>query len=551
MKKSLLFFLNFLFISVLWSQILPHSKSYTKEDTLRGSLLAERSCFDVRYYGLELNEIDFDKKFIQGKVKIHADIIENTSKIQLDLFPELKVLSVYAGNKKLRIERGDFMFYVFLEREYKKGERLELEIAYNGVPRAAVNPPWDGGLTWTKDEYGRPWMSVSCQGLGASVWWPNKDHLSDEPDSMEVKILKLSNDLWSISNGTYHGVIEENDKEFFHFKINYPINNYNVAMYIGHYSHFTDSVKNGDAMLSLDYLVIRGNEEKAKKHFKMVPEMLTCFEQYFGPYPYAKDGFSLVEAPYAGMEHQSAIAYGNKYQKGYLGVDYSGIGLDFDFIIVHEAGHEYWGNYVSMKDLADMWIHEGFCTYAEVLYVECKYGYNKALEYINFKKNMVQADSPLLAPMGVNAMPTSDVYTKGALFLHTLRFIAKNDEQFFAVLKNIQSHFAHSHADTRDILNEFSTEYKRNLSLIFDVYLKQIELPTVEYTVKIENKKANLYARWSKVPDGFSMPVLFWYAGKLNKIELGDKDLVLIPKFKSKSFRWANEYQYVSYAKSE
>lgn len=547
MKKIGLLIGIFCFQAMLFAQHLHNTVNYTRADTLRGSLVKERSCYDVRYYSLQIDKIDFGNKYIGGKVRMLADVVEPTSKIQLDLFPELEVKSVSSLGKELKWVREEYLFYVILDKEYKVGEKLEIEVVYGGKARMAASPPWDGGLTWTVDEYKRPWMAVSCQGIGASIWWPNKDHLSDEPDSMDVRLVQVGSDMWSISNGTFLGLEKDGNENYFHYKISYPINNYNVTMYVGHYSHFGDSMTNGGQKLDLDYLVIKGNEEKAKKQFSMVPEMLTCFEEYFGPYPFRKDGFALVESPYAGMEHQSAIAYGNQYLPGYSGLDYSGIGLDFDFIIVHEAGHEYWGNNVSMSDICDMWIHEGFCTYAEVLYVECRYGYEKALDYIKFKENMVVGKEALISPAGVNAQPTADIYSKGALFVHTLRYIADEEAMFFTVLKNIQSKYAYKNISTEDVLLEFNSVYKRDLRFVFDVYLKHVAIPTLTYFVKIENKKANLYAKWMDVPQEFTMPIWYSYKNRRYKVDLGTNDQKLIEKVNLKKLNWLNKLQYVKY----
>jgi len=549
MKKLGLILLLFSLNGLLFAQHNSNRKIFTKADTLRGSLTKERSCFDVRYYSLQLDRIDLGSKYIGGKVRMLADVVEPTSRIQLDLFPELEVKSVTSYGKEVKWDREEYLFYVNLEKEYQVDEKLDIEVVYGGKARIAENAPWDGGLTWTLDEYKRPWVAVSCQGIGASIWWPNKDHLSDEPDSMDVRLVKVNKDMWSISNGTFMGLETIGNAEYFHYKISYPINNYNVAMYVGHYSHFEDSVLNGGKKLDLDYWVIRGNEDKAKKQFSIVPEMLTCFEEYFGPYPFHKDGFALVEAPFAGMEHQSAIAYGNNYMTGYLGADYSGIGLDFDFIIVHEAGHEYWGNSVSMTDICDLWIHEGFCTYAEVLYVECKYGYDKALDYIKFKEFLVEGKETLITPAGVNAQPTGDVYSKGALFLNTLRYIADDQKMFFEVLKSIQTKYAYKNISTEDVLNEFNEVYKRDLRVIFDVYLNQVSLPTLNYMVHLKNKKANLYARWLNVPEGFVMPVWFTYQNKQYKVEVGAKNYeLLVEKVNLKKLKWLDKLQYVKYS---
>lgn len=520
MKRGFLFLFILCISSLVSGQKDRYYGKQTEADKWRGALRKERTCFDVRFYHLDIQEIRFDQKSIRGSVRMQADIVEKTKRIQLDLFPEMQIESIRMNQGPLSYKRIYGAILIDLDRVYMPGEKIEIEIAYGGQPKIAVNAPWDGGFTWTKDEYGRPWMAVSCQGIGASLWWPNKDHLSDEPDSMRISVVQLSDSLWSVSNGTFLGQRKVNEKTINDFKVSYPINNYNVSLYVGHYSYFEEMTMQGEEELGLGYLVIEGNEKKAKKHFEMVPEMLDCFHTYFGPYPFQKDGFSLVEAPFAGMEHQSAIAYGNQYQKGYLGNDYSGIGLDFDFIIVHEAGHEYWGNHVSVKDISDLWIHEGFCTYAEVLYVECVYGKEKALDYIHFKRNMVMHNAPLISPANRNVQPTADIYTKGALFLHTLKSIPEKEEVFLEVLKSIQQKFGGKTISTQDILQSFSMAYKRDLSPIFDAYLRQVELPQIDYSIVQRDGKNFVKARWVNVGKKFAMPAYYTYGDKKRKVEL-------------------------------
>lgn len=546
MKKVILSLLICIHIFPVLAQKKSYYGPFNQEDKLRGSLNENRACFDVKFYHLRLNEINFQSKQIAGELTMQAEMTTSHNQIQLDLFEQLKVELVTVNGQEVNIIRSSKSFLVPLGRMYAPGEKLEVKVHYKGAPRIAVNAPWHGGLSWTKDEYGRDWMSVSCQGLGASVWWPNKDHLSDEPDSMRVSLVQVSDSMWSISNGSFLGLNTYEGKSYFDYKISYPINNYNVSMYIGHYTHFSEKLWNGGDSLDLAYLVIKGNEEKAKKHFSIVPEMLQCFEFYFGPYPFFKDGFALVEAPYAGMEHQSAIAYGNKYRKGYLGADYSGMNLDFDFIIVHEAGHEYWGNNVSMKDISDMWIHEGFCTYAEVLYVDCIYGAEKALKYINLKKSMIQFDAPLLSPKGYNAEPSSDIYPKGALFVHTLKSIPENDSSFYKVLKSIQTRFSMKTVDTDDIRMEFEKEYNRDLKPIFDAYLTQILPPGIKTKFQQKKGEMKVLAKWVNVPKNMSMPAYFIVDNLETKVELNTEwKAIYSSKNSLTKFAWNTDKQFI------
>lgn len=506
----------FLCCALLWGAVSSAQHAYgpfTHADTLRGALRPERSCFDVTHYDLTIDQIDFKKKCIHGTNIVTARITEPTQRIQLDLFAGMKLLKVSQGKKKLQVQRDGNAFFITLPRMYQPGEMLQLTVEYEGAPQVAKNAPWDGGFVWTSDPFGYPWLGVACQGTGASLWWPNKDHLSDEPDSMHLHYVMLNDSLWSVGNGTYLGNSERNGKTFSDYRISYPINNYNVSLYVGHYTYLSDVYINGTDTLDLAYLVIKGHEEKARAQFAMVPEMLACFEKYFGPYPFFKDGYGLVETPYAGMEHQSAIAYGNRYMKGYLGRDYSGIGLMFDFIIVHETGHEYWGNNVSMQDINDMWIHEGFCTYAEVLYADCVYGEEKALQYINHKKQMVQNDRPLISPPGVNAEPTGDIYPKGALLLHTIRGVLQNDVLFLDILKSMQDTFALKNITTADVIAYFNTRSGTDLTPVFNAYLHYINIPVFEYSLQEQNGRWTLKYRWKCEEPGFRMPLGVWING--------------------------------------
>lgn len=494
----------------LWSISARSQHAYgpfSHADTLRGGLRPERTCFDVTHYDLTIDKIDFKKKFIHGVNIIQARITEPARRIQLDLFAGMKIKALRAEGQKLRYTRDGNAFFTELPRLYNPGERLELSVEYEGMPQVAEHAPWDGGFVWTTAPGGEPWLTVACQGTGASLWWPNKDHLSDKPDSMHLHYIIPDDSLWSLGNGTWLGNSYRGRKKFSDYRISYPINNYNVSLYVGPYTFLNDVYVSGGDTLDLAYLVLKGNAEKARRHFTMVPAMLACYEKYFGPYPFPKDGYALVETPYAGMEHQSAIAYGNRYMKGYLGKDYSGIGLMFDFIIVHETGHEYWGNNVSMRDMADMWIHEGFCTYAEVLYVECLYGKEKALEYINYKKNLVQHDLPMLAPAGVNAEPTGDIYPKGALLLHTIRGILQSDVLFLDILRSMQDTFALKTIGTEDVIDYFNRRTGLNLTPVFHAYLRYVEIPVFEYALYEEQGRWKLRYRWRCPEPGFAMPL--------------------------------------------
>jgi len=523
MKRSIsLIFSIFLLLPFkdISAQLFDTNAKFTHADTLRGALRPERTCFDVTAYNLFV-EPDLEKRSLKGHNTIHFKVTENFNRMQVDLFRELNVDSVVFHGSTQNFTRIEDAFFIGLHKTLLRGTSDSITIFYSGIPRAAVSPPWDGGLSWEQDEQGRPWVGVSCQGLGASVWWPNKDHLSDEPDRMTITIV-APDPLMAVCNGNLISNTPAGEgKTAWKWQVSYPINNYNVTMNMGHYMHWSDTYKSkAGSTMSLDYYVLDYNEQKARKQFQQVRPMLNCYESYLGPYPFPEDGFALVETPYLGMEHQGAIAYGNKYRTGYLGFDYSGIGLDFDYIIIHEAGHEWWGNHVSMQDLADMWIHEAFCTYSESIYVECLYGNNKAMDYIEAKKKLMIRDKPLIGHYDVNNEGSGDMYPKGALILNTLRSITDNDSLWWAVLRGIQSEFGMQTVTTSMIEKYIAEKTGRDLSKIFDQYLRQTALPVLEYRITPGEGGIILEYHWVAATPGFNMPIRFFNAnGELQWIK--------------------------------
>ncbi|MFM7731521.1 MAG: M1 family metallopeptidase, partial [Flavobacteriales bacterium] len=387
-------------------------------DSLRGSLRVERSCYDVTHYDLS---VKFNDKTISGSNVMTFQAGEHCQTIQVDLFENMTFDKAMLHGKEQSFRRDANAIFITLDHEIPVGQIDRITLIYHGEPVEAKRAPWDGGFTRTTDALGKPWMAVSCQGIGASLWWPCKDHLSDEPDSMDMHFT-VPVAQTCISNGQERGITKgEDGYHTFHWHVSYPINNYNVTFNIGQYVHWHDvyTAQDGDT-LSLDYYVKPENLEKSKKQFRQVKPMLSCYERYLGKYPFWKDGFALVETPYLGMEHQGAIAYGNKYMPGYMGWDRSGANLQFDYIIIHETGHEWWGNSVSCSDLADMWIHEGFCTYTEAIYVECMHGEKAAQGYVNALKQDVANRQPIIGTYGINREGHGDMYVKGMLFLNSL-----------------------------------------------------------------------------------------------------------------------------------
>lgn len=488
----------------------------TRADSLLGNLSPERTCYDVRFYRITV-EPDFKTKTLEGRVSIFFTVVEdNTFQIQLDLARQMKIRTVLWEDRKLPFRREEDAFFISFPRPLLQGETVGLEVHYEGPPREAVLPPWDGGFVWTHDSAGNPWISTAVQGLGASSWWPCKDHPSDEPDSLVITIV-VPEDMMAVSNGWPTGSFSwKKKKRAYTYSVSYPINLYNVCLNAGKYKELWDhyTLSTGQ-LLRMRYYPLEMNAAKADKHFKAeVPPMFSCYERYFGPYPFVRDGFALVETPYAGMEHQSAVAYGNGYRGGYLGRDYSGIGLDFDFIIVHEAGHEYWGNAVSGSDRADLWIHEGFCTYAEVLYVECRYGPEKALAYINAKKRLVRNDRPILPPRNVNAQGSTDMYAKAALMLHTLRTATQNDSLFLGTLRAILDTFKYKTVSTEALLHFMQRKLSWNLLPVCYQYLRHTALPTLVVRQAQQGDHSGITLQWEAQEEGFELPVRWRLRGE-------------------------------------
>ncbi|MBC8048238.1 MAG: M1 family metallopeptidase [Fimbriimonadaceae bacterium] len=503
-------FLFFIFLSFLsQAQFLTPNRTYTKADSLRGTLNSYRSCYDVTYYDLTI-KVDIENKFISGNNKIYYTAVDDFSVMQIDLFDNLQIEKITYGEQTCTFKREFNAVFITLPEKQLKGNKNSIQIFYSGNPQIAKNPPWDGGFSFNKDDQGRDWIGVSCEGLGASVWYPNKDHLSDEPDSMMIRTI-CREDLLCVANGNLiKKYPAENGYRQFDWFVSYPINNYNVSINIGNYVNFNQqytSVIDGEK-LALDYYVLDYNLDKAKKHFTQVIPMMECYEKYLGKYPFYKDGFALVETSYLGMEHQSGIAYGNKFLTGYLGYDYSEIGMNWDYIVIHESGHEWWGNNVSVKDIADLWVHEGICTYSEAIYVECLFGYDKAIEYTNARKNDVGNNRPVIGDYDVNN-EGDDIYNKGFLLMHTLRHVVNNDSLWWEIIRGIQKDFAYKTVTSKEIENYISNKSGKDLTKIFDQYLRYATPPVLEYWLKQKGRKLEVWYRWQTDVNDFAMPIKY------------------------------------------
>ncbi len=483
----------------------------SRADSLRGKLRAERTCYDVGHYKLDV-ALDIAEKSISGEVVMTYRILRDFQVLQVDLFENMSLDSVIWQGDLLSFERVDNAVFITFPEWQRVNEGVgSIQMFYHGAPKIALNPPWDGGFTWTKDPEKNAWVVVSCEGIGASLWWPNKDHLSDEPDSMDIYIT-VPDTLEAISNGRLVG------KSFLpqgwathHWAVSYPINNYNVTLNVGKYAHFQEHYMalDGDS-LDLDYYVLPKNLAKAKKHFAQVPEMLRVYEELLGKYPFWKDGYALVETPTLGMEHQGAISYGNKYKKGYLGGRLPK-GMDWDYIIIHESGHEYWGNSVSCTDLAEMWLHESFTTYMEALYVEKRYGYERMLEYLLTQKKLIRNRAPILGRLDMNFSPmySTDQYYKGSWMLHTLRNAIDNDSIWFGLLRGFYEKNALSNTTTEAFITYVNAYTKHDYRPFFEQYLTYPQPPILECQLTRKRKKLVVKYRWKTDVKGFDMPIVF------------------------------------------
>lgn len=519
-----------------------NSYRFSRADTLRGMLRPERTCYDVTFYDLNIR-VDIKSKKIGGYVDIAFRALEDFQTLQIDLYENMSLSRIEFKGGQLNFRREHDAVFVDFPPQVKGADGV-FRVYYEGTPRQARNPPWDGGFVWSKDRLGNSWVGVACEGDGASLWWPNKDHLSDEPDSMYIRI-SVPSELMGVANGNLRQTVKEGDYTRYDWFVSYPINNYNVTLNIGKYVHFssTYNAKDGDK-LALDYYVLSYNEKKAREHFKQVHSVLACYEKYFDKYPFWRDGFALVETPYLGMEHQSAIAYGNKFMRGYLG----GMipkGMDWDYIIVHETGHEYFGNSISCNDISEMWIHESFTTYMEALYVEYMYNYDEAENYLLSQLPYIRNREPVIGPPGVNweKWEGSDHYYKGAWMLHTLRHTLRDNEKWFALLKGFYRKYAYSNINSEDFFEYVNAFTGRNYDAFFEQYLRYPSIPTLVYEIERRGSGSRIRYKWEADVAGFSMPVAVGKKGAYEWIQpTTEWQTAVIKNASPEDFRVATEW---------
>jgi len=521
---------------------------FKESDSLRGSLNENRDWFDILSYDISVIP-DFNNKTILGEVLWKAKAVKAAKAIQVDLQTPLVIDSILIwANKhwdKVAFKREGNIALVHHQKNIKLQDEFSLWIFYHGKPREAIRPPWDGGWIWKKDSNGKPWISVACQGLGASVWYPCKDHQSDEPDFGAALNIYSPENTIAIGNGRPGN---SDMDHWFRWVVRNPINNYNIIPYIGDYVSWKEQYKGLKGNLDVSYYVLREDSAKAVAQFKQVPKMLEAFEYWFGPYPFYEDGFKLVQSPHLGMEHQSAVAYGNKFKDGYLGRDLSGSGwgLKWDYIIVHESGHEWFANNITTNDIADMWVHEGFTSYSEALYTEYYFGKQAADEYIYGTRKRILNDAPIIGTYGVNLEGSGDMYAKGAVILHTIRKAINNDVLFREILIGLNKTFYHQTVNSADIEKYISQNSGINFSKVFDQYLRTVQIPTL--ALNYNKSEKILTYEWKNCIKGFNLPIHLNYQNKLESFLPLDyqpnKRLILQDNFDVNAFANAIEKMY-------
>ena len=473
----------------------------TRAEMLRGAYGPYRANNDLLYYHLDIR-VDPEQKFLSGKNTIRFRMLKDDTRIQLDLTETLNIDKILLGTTPLKYERDTGAVFIDFPETLHAGQTYSIDFYYSGHP---VETGRFGAITFKKDASGHTWINTACEGTGASIWWPNKDQWQDEVENMDISVA-IPNGLVDASNGKFVGKTDLGDGYTrWDWHVHYPINNYDVSLNIGNYVHFSDKL--GD--LPLDFYALPEDLDKAKTQFAQAKGMIEAYQHYFGEYPFIEDGYKLIEAPYSGMEHQSAVTYGNLFKNGYLGHDWTGVGISprFDFIIIHESGHEWFGNSVTAVDPSDMWIHEGMTTYLESLYVEYRWGTADALKYLSGYRPKVINMRPIVAEHGVNAEPTEDQYFKGALMMNTLRSVVNDDAKWWTLLYNFYQQFKYHNITTQDVVLYFNQQTGMNLTPIFDQYLRHAQIPRLELMFGQGATKGMVMYKWSADEESFAMPV--------------------------------------------
>jgi aminopeptidase N len=520
----------------------PAKQSPSRADILRGAYSPHRANNDLLSYDLDIR-VDPEKKFIKGKNTIRFKMLKDDTRIQLDLFANLQVDKILHNSTELKYTRELGTVFVDFPATLKKNSVQSIDFYYSGFPQETGR---FGGISFRKDPAGRHWINTACQGIGASVWWPNKDQQRDEVENMRMHVA-VPNALTDVSNGRFMGKTDLGDGYTrYDWEIHYPINNYSVSLNIGHYEHFSDKL--GD--LTLDFYCLPENLDKAKRQFAQAKPMIEVFQKYFGEYPFKKDGYKLIEVPYTGMEHQSAVTYGNRFANGYMERDWTGVGVSmkFDFIIIHESGHEWFGNSITGSDISDMWIQEGWTTYAECVYVEGMFGREDALKYTNGYKPKVKNQQPIITTREMNQTPSQDQYFKGALFLHTLRSVIDNDKRWWKLIYDYSTHFKYRNILTEDVVKFFNQKTGKNLTPIFDQYLRQAALPVLE--LRFQENEGSVSYRWKANVKEFAMPVKVGSKTNWQVIQPTTEWQIMKTSLKKEEFEVATDLYYIEVSKN-
>ena len=532
MRKLILVAIGVLLtLQVSSTYLFAQSTDITRQEMLRGSITPEREWWDVLHYDLKVQFL-LETRRLKGSNEITFKTLKAGNKMQIDLQPPLAITKITHGGSELKFEREGNVYWVTFENEIPRGIEDKIEIFYEGVPTASKNPPWVGGITWGRDDLGEPYINTTCEGVGASIWWPNKDIGYDEPDrGMNINVTVPEN-LTAVSNGRLRKVDHDvaGKTRTFHWEVINPINNYGVNVNIGNYENFSEKYRGLGGVLDIDYWVLPHQKEAAIKQFKEVPRMLEAFEHWFGKYPFYEDSYKLVTVSYPGMEHQSSVTYGNWFRNGYLQRDGSGtgIGFKFDFIIVHESAHEWFGNSISMRDAADMWIHEGFANYAESLFVEYYFGKKDAEDYVVGNRRLIRNDRPIIGTYNSNREGSGDMYPKGGNMLHTIRQIINDDAKWLAILHGLNSDFWHQTVTTQQVESYISKKAGIDLSKVFDQYLRTTKIPLLKY--QINGKTVSF--RYDRVVDGFAMPI---------RANINGQEVTLTPNSTTQSFAFSED----------
>ena len=499
---------------------------FSRQDMLRGTVTPERAWWDVQHYRLALRVMP-ETKSIEGSNLITFAVVEAGDRMQVDLQKPLEVTRVMHEGKELPFAREGKVYWVTFLTELEAGTEHAVEVFYGGRPRQSTRPPWSGGFSWKQDDKGNPFIATTCQGIGASIWWPNKDHGADEPDRGMDVVATVPAPLVAVANGR---LVERSTDEgaktnTFHWRVTNPINNYGVNLNIGDYVSMPSSYEGEGGELDVEYWVLAHQQEQAKKQFVEVPRTLAAFEHWFGKYPFYEDSYKLVVVPYLGMEHQSSVTYGNGFQNGYRGRDLSatGVGMKFDFIVVHESAHEWWGNNISMKDAADMWIHESFANYAENLFVEYHFTEKEAQDYVIGCRKLIRNDTPIIGVYGVNKSGSGDMYYKGGNMLHTMRHMLGDDARWRRVLRGLNETFWHQTIGTEEFEAYMSRECDMDYSKVFDQYLRTTDIPVLQWRVD----GGAVVAKWSDVVEGFEVPVVVLVNGEPRRVTIGPEPVKL------------------------